>query len=55
MEIYTIIEPMEIENEEGRILQQMFRIVVSARWYEDGREKIEEVEGWRYARLYRAN
>lgn len=53
MEILTTVEPMEIENEEGRLLQQMFRVTVSARWYEDGLEKIETAEGWRYLRLYK--
>ncbi|MDB4408740.1 hypothetical protein N9165_01585 [Akkermansiaceae bacterium] len=53
MEILTIVEPMEIENEEGKLLQQMFRVIVSARWYEDGREKIETAEGWRYLKLYK--
>lgn len=53
MEILTTVEPMEIENEEGRLLQQMFRVTVSARWYEDGLEKIEVAEGWRYLRLYK--
>lgn len=53
MEILTIVEPMELENEEGKLLQQMFRVTVSARWYEDGREKIETAEGWRYLKLYK--
>lgn len=53
MEILTTIEPMEIENEEGRLLQQMFRVTVSARWYEDGREKTQTAEGWRYLNLYK--
>ncbi|MEN8693551.1 MAG: hypothetical protein ACN4GG_10365 [Akkermansiaceae bacterium] len=53
MEILTSVEPMEIENEEGKLLQQMFRVTVSARWYENGRERIETAEGWRYLRLYK--
>lgn len=53
MDILTVVEPMEIENEEGRLLQQMFRITVSARWFENGREKNEVAEGWRYLRLYK--
>ena len=53
MAILTVVEPMEIENEEGRLLQQMFSITVSARWFENGREKNEVAEGWRYLRLYK--
>ena len=53
MDILTVVEPMEIENEEGRLLQQMFSITVSARWFENGREKNEVAEGWRYLRLYK--
>ncbi|MGJ8695156.1 MAG: type IV pilus modification PilV family protein [Verrucomicrobiaceae bacterium] len=53
MEILTVIEPMEIETEEGQLLQEMYRVVVTARWYEDGREKQETAEGWRYLRLYK--
>jgi len=43
-----------IENEEGRILPQMFRVQVSLLWREDGVDMKETVEGWRYARLYTA-
>lgn len=53
MDILTIVEPMEFENEEGRLLQQMFRVIVSARWFENGIEKTEVAEGWRYLRLYK--
>ncbi|MGC6425902.1 MAG: type IV pilus modification PilV family protein [Akkermansiaceae bacterium] len=53
MEILTTVEPLEIENEEGKLLQQMFRVTVSARWYEDGRERTRTAEGWRYLRLYK--
>jgi len=53
-QILTLIEPMELENEEGRILPQMFRVQVSLLWREDGVDMKETVEGWRYARLYTA-
>ena len=53
MEILTTVEPMELENEEGQLLQEMFRVTVSARWFEDGQEKTQTAEGWRYLRLYR--
>ncbi|MGB1130097.1 MAG: hypothetical protein ACPG4K_08600, partial [Haloferula sp.] len=36
VEIDTLIEPLlEMQNEDGETLQQMFRIEVSAHWYEN--------------------
>lgn len=53
IEIKTIIEPMEdIENQDGRVLQQMYRIEVQASWYEDNQWNEMFVETWRYGRLY---
>ncbi len=52
-QIRTVIEPLELENQEGRALPQMFRIRITALWFEDGRDQEESVEGWRNARLYR--
>ena len=53
MEIETTIEPMEeIENEDGQLLQEMFRIEVAARWFENGLPQEEMAETWRYSRLY---
>ena len=53
VDIKTLIEPMtEIENMDGQLLQEMFRIEVVARWYEDGDWQEESAETWRYARLY---
>jgi len=48
MELTTLIEPMELENEEGAILPQMYRVAISGRWVQDGQERLETVEGWRY-------
>jgi type II secretory pathway pseudopilin PulG len=53
MEIETTVEPMEeIENEEGQLLQEMYRIEVVARWFENGVPQEEMAETWRYSRLY---
>lgn len=53
VEVDTLIEPMlEMENQDGQLLQQMFRIQVSAHWYDGGEWKEETAETWRYARLY---
>jgi len=53
MEILTVVEPLEFENLEGSLLQQMFRITVTGRWYKNGREQEISAEGWRYLQLYR--
>jgi len=53
IEIETTIEPLEeLENEEGRLLQQMFRIQVKAVWWENNEWQEISAETWRYARLY---
>ena len=53
MEVLTIVEPLELENEEGRVLQQMFRITVIASWYKNGQHREVIAEGWRNLRLYK--
>ena len=53
VEIKTIVEPLEeLENQDGRLLQQMFRIEVVATWWEDNDWSELSVESWRYGRLY---
>lgn len=53
MEIETTIELMpEIENEDGQLLQEMYRIEVAARWFEGGVAQEQMAETWRYSRLY---
>jgi type II secretory pathway pseudopilin PulG len=53
VDVDTVIELIEdMENEDGELLQQMFRIEVSAHWYENGSWQKETAETWRYARLY---
>ncbi|NNC89833.1 MAG: hypothetical protein HKN82_15355 [Akkermansiaceae bacterium] len=53
VEIKTIVEPLEeVENQDGQILQQMFRIEVQAVWWENNDWEEMSVETWRYARLY---
>lgn len=52
-QIETVIEPLELENEEGQLLQNMFRIEVVFHWEnEDGWQK-QSAETWRYANLYK--
>ena len=53
VEIDTKIELLdEMENIDGQLLQQMYRIEVTAHWYEDGGWQEEMAETWRYGRLY---
>lgn len=53
VEVDVLVEPLlEMENQDGELLQQMFRIEVSAHWYENGEWMVETAETWRYARLY---
>lgn len=53
VEIDTRIELLdEIENQDGQLLQQMYRIEVTAHWYERGEWQEEMAETWRYGRLY---
>lgn len=53
-EIKTIVEPLELENEDGQLLQNMFRIKVVFYWRgPDGKWQEQSAETWRYGSLYR--
>lgn len=53
-EIETIVEPMELENEDGQLLQNMYRIAVVFYWRgDDGEWQEQRAETWRYSNLYR--
>ena len=52
-QIETIVEPIELENEEGQLLQNMFRIEVIFYWQVDGEWQQQSAETWRYANLYK--
>jgi hypothetical protein len=52
-QIETIIEPMELENEDGQLLQNMFRIEVIFHWETDDGWQKQSAETWRYANLYK--
>ncbi|MEK7949902.1 type IV pilus modification PilV family protein [Luteolibacter soli] len=53
MEIETIVELLpEMENEDGQLLQEMYRIEVAAHWVENGVPQEQTAETWRYSRLY---
>jgi len=51
-EIETLIEPLELESEEGKLLPEMFRIKVTFYWTVDNEIKEQSAETWRYNKLY---
>jgi type II secretory pathway pseudopilin PulG len=46
----TILE--EIQNRDGEFLQEMYRIEIKARWYENQEWRERMVETWRYGMMY---
>ena len=53
MSIDTTVELLpEMQNEDGQMLQEMYRIEVAARWFENGVPQEQIAETWRYSRLY---
>lgn len=53
IDLETVIAPIEeMENEDGQLLANMFRIRVTGFWFSEGEQFSESVETWRYARLY---
>lgn len=53
MEMITTISILDnLETEEGQILQEMYLITVTARWYDGGEWKERSAETWRYGRMY---
>lgn len=53
IDLETVVTPIEgMENEDGQLLANMFRIQVTGFWFTEGVQFSESVESWRYARLY---
>ena len=53
-ELETIVEALELENEDGQLLQNMYRIEVIFYWRgSDGEWQRQGAETWRYENLYR--
>jgi type II secretory pathway pseudopilin PulG len=53
IELNTTIELIEdLENEDGELLQEMYRIEIQARWFANGIWQDRVVETWRYGRMY---
>ncbi len=49
----SLVEEMELENEEGQPLPEMYRIQIRAVWQENRQMQEQIVETYRYGRLYR--
>lgn len=53
-DVQTVVEAMEeMENEDGQLLQNMYRIKVTFYWFADGAEQQQSAETWRYGNLYK--
>lgn len=53
IELDVVIKPIEdLENQDGEILQEMFHIIVTANWFENGAWQSRSVETWRYNLMY---
>jgi Tfp pilus assembly protein PilV len=53
IEIDTTIELLkEFQNEDGQILQEMYRVNVTAHWFADNAWQQRSAETWRYGRMY---
>jgi prepilin-type N-terminal cleavage/methylation domain-containing protein len=52
-EFTTTIELLDnLETDDGQILQEMYRITVTAQWFENSAWQERSVETWRYGRMY---
>lgn len=53
IELDTSIKLIDnLQNEDGQILQEMYRIEIRAKWYDNGQWQNRAVETWRYGRMY---
>ena len=53
IEMDTTIELLpEMENEDGQLLQEMYRINVTAHWFQNGAPQERSTDTWRYGRMY---
>ena len=53
IDIDTTVELIQdMQSEEGSLLQEMYRVNVSAHWFQDGVEQERSAETWRFGRMY---
>jgi hypothetical protein len=53
IELDVVITPIEdLENQDGQLLQEMYRIEITAKWFASGAWQSRSVETWRYNLMY---
>jgi type II secretory pathway pseudopilin PulG len=53
IEIDTTVELLkEMENQDGQLLQEMYRVNVTAHWFAEGAWQERSAETWRFGRMY---
>lgn len=50
--VETRVQPLELENEEGAILPNMWEVIIIGRFVRDGERREQQIRGWRYQPLY---
>jgi hypothetical protein len=49
----VVVSPIEdLENQDGQVLQEMYRIEITANWFADKKWQSRSVETWRYNLMY---
>ena len=48
----VITQIKDLENQDGEILQEMYRVQITAKWFEGGSWHERSVEGWRNNLMY---
>lgn len=55
IEVLRLIERIEdLQNRDGAALDEIYRIRLSARWYQDGEWRDRTIETWRNSRMYQS-
>lgn len=53
IELDTTVKLIEdLQNEDGQPLQEMYLIIVEAKWFANGEWQNRSVDTWRYGRMY---
>jgi Tfp pilus assembly protein PilV len=48
----VLVSPLHLENQDGELLQEMFHIEITAKWFESGEWQSRTAETWRYNLMY---
>jgi type II secretory pathway pseudopilin PulG len=53
IELDVVVSPItDLENQNKQLLQEMYRIEITAKWFADGKWQSRSVETWRYNLMY---